>query len=233
MDNAELVQIENSLRQKSIEELLFIWTENKRHDWSPGSFDVVKKILIEKGVKVPRQKTAEDSITNADFCKDVGIRFFPTSIKKLTIMSLCTFGIYEIFWFYKNWKFLKQKHDFKINPFWRAWFAIFFCHSFFKIVKEYSKQHQLETDYKPGKLTLAYILLYIFHQIPWPASLISMLTFIPLLSAQRVINGLNDRLAPGSDINDKFSGWNILVIILALIFWLLVILGTMLPAGIK
>jgi hypothetical protein len=229
MDNVELVQIKNLLRQKSMEELLSIWTENKRHEWPKGTFDIVKKMLIDGGVKIPKQKTAEDSMTSVDFSKNVGTPFFPTSTTKLAIMSLCTFGIYELFWFYKNWKFLKEKHNFKIRPFWRAWFSVFFCYSFFKIVKKYSKQHQVKADYKPGQLTFVFVLLYVTWQAPDPIWIFSSLTFIPLLSVQKVINNLNTQLFPNFDINSKFSGWNIFGIILGSIWWTLIISGMIFP----
>jgi hypothetical protein len=29
--------------------------------------------------------------------------YFPVSRLKLAVMSTCTLGIYELYWFYKNW----------------------------------------------------------------------------------------------------------------------------------
>lgn len=231
MDNSERVQLNNTLRQKSTDELISIWVENKKHEWIDGAFAVIKKTLNDRGVKIPKQKTAEDSLSSVDFLKDgnVGTPFFPTSPAKLAVMSLCTFGIYEIFWFYKNWKFLKEKHNFKIRPFWRAWFSVFFCHSFFKIVKEYSEQHQMTVNYKPGQLTTAYVLLIIACKTPDPIWIVSMLTFIPLLSVQKVINDLKNKITPNSKINSKFSGWNIFGIILGIIYWAVIILGMIFP----
>lgn len=233
MENTDLTQVKNLLVQKSTEELLSIWTQNKRNEWTEGTFPIIKEILSDRGVKIPKQKTAkelvEDSMLNVDFSKDVGTPFFPTSTKKLAIMSLCTFGIYEVFWFYKNWKFLKEKYNYKISPLARAIFSIFFCHSFFKIVKEYSRQHQVKADYKPGQLTLAYILLVITYKAPDPFWLVCNLSFIPLLSVQKVINNITNRLSPGSNINSNFSGWNILGIILGIIWWSLVIIGMIFP----
>ncbi len=49
--------------------------------------------------------------------------FFPVSITKLIILSICTIGIYEVYWFYKNWEIIKQREYSKISPFWRAIFS--------------------------------------------------------------------------------------------------------------
>jgi len=229
MDNSELIHLKNTLRQKPTEELISIWTENKKDEWPEEAFKIIEKIFTEQGVKIPKQKSIEDSMVNAKSCKDVGAPFFSASTKKLAIMSLCTFGIYEIFWFYKNWKFLKEKHNFKIRPFWRALFSIFFCYSFFKIVKGYCGQHQVKADYKPWQITVAYIVLTMFNTAPDPIWLLSSLTFIPLLYVQKVINNLRNQLSPDFAINDKFSGWNIVGIIFGLICWALVILGMIFP----
>ncbi|MFC1667092.1 hypothetical protein ACFL0P_04430 [Candidatus Omnitrophota bacterium] len=176
-----------------------------------------------------KEKSTYVPMTDTDFRKDVGTPFFPTSTTKLIVMSVCTLGIYEIFWFYKNWKFLKEKHNFDISPFWRAWFCIFTCYSFFKIVKAYANQHKSEAEYKPGPLTLLYILLFVASRAPDPLWIFSTFSFVPLLSVQKVINNLKDQLTPDADINNKFSTWNIIGIALGSIVWVLIILRMILP----
>ncbi|MCF7870873.1 MAG: hypothetical protein K9M14_03330 [Candidatus Omnitrophica bacterium] len=234
MNDLERSRLKNNLRQKSNQELFSIWSENKRHEWPDGTFEIIKEILKNRGIKIPKQKREKNSFVNTDFRKaeKLKIYFFPTSPIKLAVMSICTCGIYEIFWFYKNWKFLKEKYNFKVNPFLRGLFAIFFCHSFFKIVKEYSKQHQITVDYKPVQLTIAYILLTIACSAPDPFWVISDLAFVPLLYTQKAINNLNNKLIPKTTINNKFSGWNIFGIILGIILWLLIIISIFLPKNI-
>ena len=41
--------------------------------------------------------------------------FFPTSKTKLIVMSVCTFSIYIFYWFYKNWKILKETQGLDIQ----------------------------------------------------------------------------------------------------------------------
>ena len=226
MTDSDLAQIKNSLRQKSTEELISIWTENKRHEWPDEAFIVIKQMLMERGVKVPRQEPFEGPTDRVNYRKEVGAPFFPVSTRKLVIMSVCTFGIYEFYWFYRNWKFLRERYNFKISPLGRTTFAVLFCHSLFKTIREYAQQNNVKCNYKPDQLTLAYILLTLCVRVPGPFWKISILTFIPLLPAQKVINDLTNRLSSDSDINSKFSGLNILGIALGCIgyiAWVLVI----------
>lgn len=155
---------------------------------------------------------------------NISPHFFPVAPRKLIIMSICTFGLYEIYWFYRNWKFLKEKKGLNISPFWRAWFLILFCYSLFKNVKNYADEKGIQTTFSPGGLAAALIVISITSRLPAPLWLISIFTFIPLLTVQTSINKLNnDQLE--EVINREFSGWNIFGIIVGVIAWALVILG--------
>ncbi len=155
--------------------------------------------------------------------------YFAVSKPKLILMSLCTFGIYEIYWFYKNWQLIKKKTGQNIRPFWRAIFAIFFCHSLFKSVQDSVNSHGLQSGISPGWLTFGYIALSVLWKLPDPFWLISLLTFLPLLPVQGVINDINTKSAPHAERNDRFSGKNIAVIILGAIWFMLALIGTLIP----
>ena len=45
------------------------------------------------------------------------------------LLSFFSFGIYTIYWFYKNWAFFRNVYEWDIYPFWRAIFNIFFVHT--------------------------------------------------------------------------------------------------------
>ena len=230
MDKMEEGQLRSTLRQKTKQELQDIWVENKRHEWPEGAFNIIKEELIAKGVKPPAQKNPEESMLKGrDYRKDVGQPFFAVTPKKLIVMAFFTWGFYEIYWFYRNWKFLKEKHDFKVSPLARGIFGPLFCYSLFKIVREYSEQHQLKTGIKEGVLATCYILMIITYKLPSPFDLISSFSFIPLLTVQRSINNLGQRLSPQTLADSRFNGWNIFGIVIGSLLWILVILGIMFP----
>ena len=52
--------------------------------------------------------------------ESVAALFFATSQAKLAIMSIATLGIYDIWWFYKNWLAVRARTGRKIRPGWRA-----------------------------------------------------------------------------------------------------------------
>lgn len=58
MDEQKLVSdIKKGLQDKSIDELLVIWKENKRTRWSDNAFEAVAQILNERSVDLPEQDT--------------------------------------------------------------------------------------------------------------------------------------------------------------------------------
>ena len=155
--------------------------------------------------------------------------YFSVSRAKFIVMSLCTFGIYELYWFYKNWNLIKERTRQDISPFWRAFFSVFFCHSLIKSIKESAESNGISTAINPGWLTFAYIVLIISWRLPDPYWFVSMLSFLPLMPAQSLINTINKKVAPQSDPNNSFSWKNIVGIILGSILLIFAIIGTFFP----
>lgn len=155
--------------------------------------------------------------------------YFAVSRSKLIVMSLCTFGIYEIYWFYKNWKLVKERKGGNIRPFWRAFFAVFFCHALFKSIRDSGNSYGFGSDINPGWLAVGYLGLSVTWRLPDPFWLVSLLTFLPLLPAQKLASNMHAKIAPSADRNDRFSGKNIAVLILGAILSLLAIVGTFMP----
>jgi hypothetical protein len=54
---------------------------------------------------------------------------------RLVAMSLVTLGLYEVYWIYRNWRFLKERDNLRIQPFWRSIFDIFFIKSLLTAIK--------------------------------------------------------------------------------------------------
>lgn len=234
MEEIEVGRIKSMLKQKSTEELLKIWTENKENEWPDGTFKILKTMLKDKGIKLPKQKKVNISleskfditIENIDFSKEPECPFFVISIKKLIIMTMFTFGIYEVVWFYKNWKLLKEKYSLDIKPFWRTVFAPIFCYSLFKIIKNNAVDNQIKVGYKPGTLVGLYILLPVVGRMIPNMDFLSLLILIPIIIVQGVVNKIQEQFFHGTSMNNQFTFWNIIFIILGMIGWISIIIDS-------
>ncbi len=155
--------------------------------------------------------------------------FFSVSKAKLILMSLCTLGLYEIYWYYKNWSIVKHGTGQNIRPFWRAVFAVFFCYSLFKSVKQSANSLGIPCQLSPGLLACVYIALSATWRLPDPFWLVSLLAFLPLLSVQGVINEVNLKGTHRHEVNDRFTWGNIVVILVGGLFLLLSLIGVLVP----
>ena len=91
--------------------------------------------------------------------------YFSVSPTKLKWLYLATFGLYGIYWFYKNWKLQQPYIDGKIMPVMRGIFSIFFAHALTKRIK----QSMLRQDIPENKHLLQPCLFYWSFLATWQA----------------------------------------------------------------
>ena len=49
--------------------------------------------------------------------------YFPVATHKFVVLSICTLGLYDLYWFYQNWQRVRRRTREDLSPFWRAAFA--------------------------------------------------------------------------------------------------------------
>ena len=147
--------------------------------------------------------------------------FFTTSTTKLVLMCICTFGFYQLYWFYKNWVIIKNPTGQNIMPFWRALFSIFWCYSCFKHIKNFGEKNNIVTRLPVGFLTLIYILTPLMVHLLGLPSLLGTLNFLTLIPVNSFALKINTSLIP--NFQNNFSKWNFVGFICVNIFMLLYI----------
>ena len=155
--------------------------------------------------------------------------FFTTSTLKLSLMSICTLGIYELYWFYKNWVLVKERTGQNIMPFWRAFFAPLWAYSCFRHIKTSAQECEIEESLPIGLLAIIYFLFHALWRLPDPFWLVSYLSFLLILPANSVALSINRNLQSDFENNDGFSGWNWVGLILGGVMFLLTLAGTFMP----
>jgi hypothetical protein len=138
--------------------------------------------------------------------------FFDVSIPKLLVLSVCSLGIYELYWFYKNWQLVRARERSDISPLWRAGFGFFYCYALFKRVREYDAQVGSGT-LPAGALAAGWVVVTCLWQLPDRYSLAASLSCLFLLPVQAAANRING-IAEAPDRNTRFSLWNWLTVAL-------------------
>lgn len=147
--------------------------------------------------------------------------YFPVSLTKLVVMSFCTFGLYEIYWFYKNWSLISQHEDENIMPVLRTFFASVFCYSLFTRIQETAEAQELPISLSPGFLACGWIILTLLWRLPDPYWMVTLLAVFFLLPVQSAVNGINRSVNPQHDPNSHFSRWNIAIAVIGVIIFML------------
>jgi hypothetical protein len=156
--------------------------------------------------------------------------YFSPSSLKLLIMSICTAGLYELYWCYKNWVHIKEKKKLEIMPFWRAFFAPLWLYSLMKHLQDEINETKIPIVLHAGLLAALYFITQVLWRLPDPYWLISYLSFVFLLPANTSILRLNENSATDVKPNDKIQGWNWLVVILGGLLFIMALIGTFIPA---
>jgi hypothetical protein len=162
--------------------------------------------------------------------------FFSVSTFKLITLSTFTFGLYEVYWFYKNWVVIEKRED--LSPFLRSVFSIIFCYSLFKRILLSVKLKGFHDFSSVGLLTFLYVILhimgrlsgreYFYDAFPVVSNiffLTSIFTFYPLLEVQKMINFNNRVIDVEYEPEAKFSIFEKILFVVGGILFIFAILG--------
>ena len=149
-------------------------------------------------------------------------------IWKFIFLSVITAGIYESYWFYKTWEFLREKDKLDISPFWRAVFSPIFAVSNAEHVLKLANRENYPEKYSPTIIGISFFILNALWRLPDPYWLISYFTFLPMIPIVKAMNFYWQKENPYSPLKN-FSWWQIILIIFGGILLILVLIGVFIP----
>ena len=169
--------------------------------------------------------------------------FYVVAPRKFTILFLVTFGLYQVYWFYKNWSLFKSRipsasaFGTTIWPVPRAVFSVFFVHALFKTIKQHAPDKPAVAAWgESSHATFVVFLILLstllsrladhFNGNVW-LNLLGILVVVPLMhalrNAQDMINIACDD--PQGAANAALTWANYLWIVIGALFWMTVVLG--------
>lgn len=154
--------------------------------------------------------------------------FFTTSGWKLAVLSFCTLGFYELFWFYKNWVLIKERTGKNIMPFWRTFFAPLYAYSCFDHIRAAASESNVKKSLPAGFLAVLYFIAMGVSRAPDPFWLVSLFSFVFIIPANNVAVDINNKRDPEFRNNETFSGWNWLAIVIGGAFVVLILASAVL-----
>lgn len=178
--------------------------------------------------------TPEKSIAQVEDDPKPILFYIPTA--RLLVMSILTFGIYQVLWFYRNWKFLRDRRHLEVSPFGRALFSIFYTHSLFRYIAEYNNLNdRIAKQFSPGGwATLWVVACFVTNALSRniPQNQPLLLLVLPLLPVCFVLPAQNCiiRVNEVQPIRPAYDGWSagqFILLILGIVWWALILIGAM------
>ncbi len=164
-------------------------------------------------------------------------RYYVVSATKFMLLSVLTLTLYFVYWFYRNWKLIKDADNDDTWPPLRGFFYIFFTHSLFSDVQGNLEGQGRSFSWNPMVLATVFVVLTVVLNIAdrvlpldaMPVLLMSMpfvgtiIVSVLLLRAQKAIN-----LAAGDEGgagNSKLTAVNWVWMLIGGAIWLLALVG--------
>ena len=110
-------------------------------------------------------KAPESSLAEQPDADGSSLTLYVVSAPKFVSLFILTFGLYHVYWFYKNFSLLKTWERSDVWPVPRAIFNILFTHSLFNSVKMYQDDKDIQYAWSPDGLATLWVILSIANRI--------------------------------------------------------------------
>ena len=168
--------------------------------------------------------------------------WFRVGTAKLLLMCVVTFGLYQVYWFYQQWRHVQRRGE-RVLPAPRAIFNPLFCYGLFRRVSADATGRGVPRVPSAVACAAGWILPWLAAVLmaPWssqtplsplPLSLslpLSLLQLLSLASVQRAASAAALAAVPGADPNTRLTPINWLVIALGVMVLLAVLGATPTP----
>ena len=153
-------------------------------------------------------------------------RYHVVPVWRFVLMSVLTFGVYEVYWFWKNWACVKRADGSDIWPVPRAIFAGF---TYFALLTDLNTQlaaRGVQRELSAG-LGVGFLLASMLYRLPEPYSLLTLTSVVFLIPAAKAMRELASEAALAEG-----AAWRLrhtVVAVLAVPFFVLAAIGLSMP----
>jgi hypothetical protein len=155
----------------------------------------------------PDQVTAVAAGDASTATADAAAPWFRVGTAKLLLMCVVTFGLYQIYWFYQQWRHVQRRGE-RVHPALRTLFAAIFCYPLFRRVSADAVDRGVPQVPSAVACAVAFVLLSMTWRLPAPWSSLSLLSLLPLAMVQRAASAAALAAVPTADPNTRLTPVN-------------------------
>ncbi len=150
--------------------------------------------------------------------------WFRVGTAKLVLMCVVTFGLYQIYWFYQQWRHVQRRGE-RIHPALRTLFAGIFCYALFRRVSADAAGRGIPRVPSAIGCAVAFILLSVAVRLPAPWSSLSLLSLLPLALVQRAASAAALAAVPTADPNTRLTPINWFGVVVGVLLLVMAVLA--------
>lgn len=177
----------------------------------------------------PESRSTLFGTTTATTVDTSGTAYYNVGTLKFVLMCLSTFDIYSVYWLYQNWAAERELSRENISPFARALFSFVFIHNLGSRVQQRALGLGLTPRISPMLIAIAFVGLNVCHRLPDPYWLVTVAAGLSLVPLQRDMARINAANGHALGREARFTVLNIVWLIVAGLFWLLLLAALLLP----
>ena len=126
------------------------------------------------------------------------------------LLSLLTLGLYELYWFWRNWRDLRDTFGVEVSPGWRTAgllvpvLNVYLVYDHVRLVHEQAEAHGVAPSFRPAAAAASFFLIALAGNLTllW---VVSLLNVLPLVPVQETLNRLWAEVQPAAPMRDRMS----------------------------
>lgn len=148
------------------------------------------------------------------------------SRNQFILLSIVTFGLYDLWWIFKSWRFFRDKEQSNIHSAIRTTFSFLYLIPLLLRIQRFAAETGYSRRFSPIGLYLGFWIVNLLSLLPEPLSYVSLLSFLPLLPPFDALNYAIRQSDGGLVVvQTSFNRRQRLLLIAGIACWLLAILG--------
>ena len=140
--------------------------------------------------------------------------FFSVSVRKLVVMYVVTLGMYELYWFYRQWIAVRNFNQIYISPAARTVASVIFAFNLFKRILDTSTVTPAASIGLTAVLGTFLLATAVAGYFPPPYAVLAVLGPFPIVFMQMLANRANSRVDPTHAVNAKLTRLNWVAVVL-------------------
>jgi hypothetical protein len=85
--------------------------------------------------------------------------YFPVSLTKLVVMSIFTLGLYQPYWLFSQWCYVRENENADISVILRLFLPWIYCYPLFRKIRSTADEQKISPSFAAGPLAVGLVIL--------------------------------------------------------------------------